>query len=220
MSAAILVIGLHGRSKGGTYIVVYVLGIVATLLHVGYTYSQFWVQDGIDLATYPIVLVITLCIVFIAQIEHFYQPTRAKPILFVAYILVGPAIACGSFFHQEGVHVTAAVPGLTVHVLASLAAYSILAYAACHAVLLIYLDYALRKKTNNVFLAIFPPLESAEKILFNAIWLGLFLLTSANISGLVFFWKDLFTDASHLHMIFTLVAWFLYTFVMFGHVKF
>lgn len=219
LSAAVLVFGLRG-SKGSVYIVVYVLGVVATVLHAGYTYTQLWVPAGIDLAMYPIVLVITLCIVIIAQIEHFYQPARAKPILFVSYVFVGPAIALGVFFHQEGTHATAALPSLTLHVLSSLAAYSILAYAACHAILLIYLDYALRTKATNVFLSIFPPLESAEKILFNAIWLGLILLTAANVSGLAFFWDELFSDASHLHMIFTMIAWVLYALVMFGHVKF
>ncbi len=219
LSAAFLVLGLRD-SKSGLYIVVYVLGVVATVLHGIYTYSQLWVPAGIDLALYPIVLVITLCIVVIAQIEHFYRPARAKPILFVSYIFVGPAIALGIFFHQTGTHTTVALPGLTLHVLSSLAAYSILAYAACHAILLIYLDYALRTKATNVFLSIFPPLESAEKILFNAIWLGLLLLTAANISGLVFFWNDLFSDVSNLHMIFTVIAWVLYALVMFGHVKF
>ena len=200
--------------------VVYVLGVVATVLHGGYTYSQLWVPAGIDLAMYPIMLVVTLCIVIIVQIEHFYQPARAKPILFVSYVIVGPVIALGILFHQEGTQATPALLGLTVHVLSSLAAYSILAYAACHAILLIYLDYALRTKVTNAFLSIFPPLESAEKILFNAIWLGLLLLTGANLSGLVFFWEELLSDASNLHMIFTMIAWVLYAFVMFGHVRF
>lgn len=218
-TAAILVFGLRGSNRG-VYSVVYVLGILATVLHVGYAYSRFWVPGGIDLAIYPILLVVTLCIVIIVQVEHFYQPSRAKPILFVSYVVVGPVIALGVMFHQEGTHVTNALPNLTVHVLTSLAAYSILAYAACHAILLIYLDHALRVNATNAFLSMFPPLESAEKILFNAIWIGLFLLTVANVSGLVFFWRELLSDISHLHMIFTMIAWVLYTFVMFGHVKF
>lgn len=219
LTAAALVFGLRS-SRTGVYFVVYILGVIATILHAGYTYSQLWVPTGIDLATYPILLAVTLCIVIVVQIEHFYQPTRAKPILFVAYVIVGPVIALGVLFHVEGAHATDALPSLTVHVLTSLAAYSILAYAACHAILLIYLDYALRANVTNAFLKMFPPLESAEKILFNAIWVGLVLLTGANLSGLVFFWEDLFSDPSHLHMIFTMVAWVLYTFVMFGHVKF
>ena len=218
-TAAILVFGLRSTIRG-VYSVVYVLGIVATVLHAVYAYSQLWVAGEIDLAMYPILLVVTLCIVIIVQIEHFYQPSRAKPILFVSYVIVGPVIALGVFFHEEGVHVASALPNLTVHVLTSLAAYSILAYAACHAILLIYLDHALRVKTTNAFLSMFPPLESAEKILFNAIWVGLFLLTVANITGLVFFWRELFSEVSHLHMIFTMIAWVLYAFVMFGHVRF
>lgn len=219
LTAAGLVFGLRSSTRG-VYIVVYVLGVVATILHAIYTYSRLWVPEGMDLAIYPILLVITLCIVIIVQIEHFYQPTRAKPILFASYAIVGPVIALGVLFHQEGAHATAALPSLTVHVLSSLAAYSILAYAACHAILLIYLDFALRANVTNAFLNMFPPLESAEKILFNAIWLGLLLLTGANVSGFVFFWGDLFSDVSHLHMIFTMIAWVLYAFVMFGHVRF
>ena len=223
LSAAVLVFGLrstHSLLKGGTYTIVYVLGIATTILHTGFTYSQLWVPNGIDLAIYPVLLVVTLCILIIAQLEHFYQPKRAKPILFVSYVIVGPVIALGAWFHETGTHVTPAQLDLTIHVLTSLASYSILAYAACHAILLIYLDYALRNKTSNAFLSIFPPLESAEKILFNANWLGLALLTCANISGLVFFWNVLFSESSHLHMIFTLIAWVLYALVMFGHVKF
>lgn len=219
LTAAVLVFGLRG-SKRGVYSVVYILGILATILHAGHAYSRFWVPGGIDLAIYPILLVVTLCIAIIVQIEHIYQPTRAKPILFVSYVVVGPVIAIGALFHQEGAHVTSALPNLTVHALSSLAAYSILAYAACHAILLIYLDFALRANATNAFLSMFPPLESAEKILFNAIWVGLLLLTGANVSGLVFFWGELFSEISHLHMIFTMIAWVLYAFVMFGHVKF
>ncbi|MCY3885755.1 MAG: cytochrome c biogenesis protein CcsA [Gammaproteobacteria bacterium] len=198
--------------------------LVATLFsffafaaHLIYTIKVFWSGGGVDLAVFPVAALVTVCVGLIVLAELLLTPERARPVVIVLFPLIALTLLAAGLFHRGSLHTTSLSVGLTSHVVVSLAAYAILAYAACQAALLIWLDRAIRKHEFNAFLRTFPPLESAEVTLFNALWTGLALLTVANATGFVFFWGKLFTHASHLHVFFTFGAWMIYALLMLGH---
>lgn len=192
--------------------------VIGCVCHVVYAIQIFWIGNGVDLAIVPLAMLVTVSAALITVAEHLYKPTRATPIVVVAYPLIAFLLLVAGVFHRGSLHPSELSPGLTLHVIVSVASYSILAYAACQAALLIWLDTAIRKHKFNAFLRIFPPLESAEGTLFNALWTGLALLTVANATGFLFFWGELFTHPSHLHVVVTFAAWLIYALLMLGHV--
>lgn len=193
------------------------VAILACCCNIVFAIQIFWIGNGVDLAAVPIATLITVPAALITVAEHFYKPIRATPIALVVYPLIALILLVAGLVHRGSLHPTELGLGLTMHVIVSVASYSILAYAACQAALLIWLDAAIRRHSFNVFLRIYPPLESAEGTLFNALWTGLVLLTIANATGFVFFWGELFTHPSHFHVIMTTVAWLIYALVMLGH---
>lgn len=194
-----------------------ITGAIAFVCHLIYAIQVFWTGGGVDLAVFPIAALVTVSVGLIVLVEQLLTPARAKPVVIVLFPLIALILLSAGLFHKGSLHTSTLSVGLTIHVVVSLAAYSILAYAACQAALLIWLDRAIRKHEFNAFLHTFPPLESAEVTLFNALWTGLFLLTVANATGFVFFWGKLFTHASHLHVALTFAAWLIYAFLMLGH---
>lgn len=193
-------------------------GSIAFLSHLVYAISVFWRGGGVDLATFPIAALVTVSVGLIVVVEQVVRPARTKPVVIVVFPLIALVLLGAALFHSASLHTSPLSVGLTMHVVVSLAAYSILAYAACQAALLIWLDRAIREHEFNAFLRTFPSLESAEVTLFNALWTGLLLLTIANATGFVFFWGKLFTHASHLHVALTFAAWMIYAFLMLGHI--
>lgn len=190
---------------------------LAVAAHLIYAIQVFWTGGGVDLAVFPIAALVTVCVGLIVFAELLVTPERGRPVVIVVFPLIALLLLAAGLLHRGSLHTTSLSIGLTLHVVVSLAAYAILAYAACQAALLIWLDRAIRKHEFNAFLRTFPPLESAEVALFNALWTGLVLLTVANATGFVFFWGKLFTHASHLHVFITFGAWMIYTLLLLGH---
>ncbi len=195
-----------------------VIGAVACIGQILYTVQIFWVSGGVDMSIIPIASLVATPVAMIILAELFFKPARATPLVLVAYPLVALFLVAAGLLHRGSLHTTPLSTGLTLHVVVSIAAYSILVYAACQAALLIWLDKAIRNHANNAFLNLFAPLESAEVALFNALWTGLALLTVSTATGFVFFWGQLFTHVSHLHVILTFGAWLVYAALMLGHV--
>ena len=88
---------------------------------------------------------------------------------------------------------------IQVHVLASILAYSLLAFAALQALLTGYQNWQLKHKRQNLLMRTFPPLQTMEEFLFELIWAGEALLTLSLISGFLFY-EDLF-DQKLLHKV-------------------
>ena len=194
-----------------------VLGLIALLCHVGVSVDIFWMGNGVDLSFYPLAALVLLFVAIIINFEHFYDPARARPVVLVVYPFIAMVILLIVIFHRGALHPTSLGLGLTFHVISSIAAYSMLTYAAFQAILLMRLEKGIRTHAKSRFLQIFVPLESAEQVLFNALWAGLALLTVATMSGFIFLWDRIFDSISHLHVILTLIAWIIYVGLMTAH---
>lgn len=108
-----------------------------------------------------------------------------------------------------------APPGLTVHIVLSLFAYSILAIAALEAALLAVADRLLRQHRPHQVLRVLPPLAAMETLLFQLLAGGLFLLSLGLISGFMFV-ENLMAQHLVHKTVLSLLAWCVFALLLWG----
>ncbi len=109
--------------------------------------------------------------------------------------------------------------GLGLHVLLSLLAYSLLLLASFQALLLSYQNMRLHTHQMSGLMRALPSLEDMEHLLFRFITLGVILLTFSLISGFIYL-DDLFAQHVAHKTILSLVAWVVFSILLFGRWKY
>lgn len=107
-------------------------------------------------------------------------------------------------------------PGVAVHILLSIIAYSALTMAAFQALLLAFQNYQLRHKHPTGWVRLLPPLQTMESLLFQMLWTGELLLTAAIVSGALYV-DDLFAQHLVHKTVFSITAWSAYALLLWGH---
>jgi ABC-type uncharacterized transport system permease subunit len=110
-------------------------------------------------------------------------------------------------------------PTLLVHVSLALFAYACLGIAFLYAVQLFYINLRLKEKNASLLHSSLPPLMAVENILFKLLLVGTVLLTLSLISGFLFL-DNMFAKEQAHKTVLSLVAWVIYTAIVFGHAKF
>lgn len=107
--------------------------------------------------------------------------------------------------------------GLDSHIILSLAAYCVLWMASIQAILLWAQNRELKQKSDKrIWVALLPPLQSMEKLLFDMIALGFALLTAALTFG--FFTIDNFFGQHLAHKtVFSILSWLVFGALLIGH---
>ena len=110
--------------------------------------------------------------------------------------------------------------GLDIHIILSLSAYAVLLMATIHAVLLWLQDRELKnKQKKRVWVSLLPSFQAMESLLFDMLTTGFLLLTAALVFG-VFTIDDFFAQHLAHKTAFSIVSWFVYGALLFGHYKF
>jgi len=112
-------------------------------------------------------------------------------------------------------HLTHASIGLDIHILLSIASYSLLAVAAVQAILLAVQDHHLRNRKPAGFIRALPPLETMENLLFRLIGVGYILLSLSLVSG-VHFLDNIFAQHIVHKTVLSIVAWIVFTTLLWG----
>lgn len=74
----------------------------------------------------------------------------------------------------------------TMHILISISAYALLAIASIQALLYLYQEKLIKKRSSPAMLMALPPLQTMEALLFRLVTIGFTLLTLALVSGAAF----------------------------------
>ncbi|AFJ46066.1 inner membrane protein YpjD [Shimwellia blattae] len=108
-----------------------------------------------------------------------------------------------------------ATPGMMIHIGLALFAYATLIIAALYALQLAWIDFQLKNK-KLAFSAEMPPLMTIERKMFHITQVGVVLLTLTLCTGL--FWlKNLFSLENIDKAILSILAWFVYVILLWGH---
>lgn len=106
--------------------------------------------------------------------------------------------------------------GMLLHVSASLLAYALLTLAALQAALLAIQDRQLKHHHPAGIVRLLPPLQLMESMLFELLWAGVVVLAAAIISGFLFV-EDMFAQHLAHKTILTIIAWVIYSILLWGH---
>jgi len=104
---------------------------------------------------------------------------------------------------------------LQVHIVLSILAYSLLTVAAFQAILLSFQEKALHNRQSNRLITALPPLQQMEQLLFQALSLGVILLTFALASGFLFI-DDIFGQHLAHKTSLSILAWFVFSTLLWG----
>ncbi len=137
-------------------------------------------------------------------------------LLLIAFPLSAVAVLISAFAPQTDTNNALASPGIMIHVAASILAYAILTLAALQAALVAVQDHQLRHRHTGGIVRLLPPLQLMETILFELLGAGVLLLTLAIGSGLLFV-EDLFAQHLVHKTVLTIVAWVLFSMLLWGH---
>ena len=106
--------------------------------------------------------------------------------------------------------------GMLVHILVSVIAYSLLAIAACQAVLLnVQINQLKRRSVVGAMIRNLPPLQTMEQLLFQMLFPGLLCLTASLASGLIFLEDILAQHVAHKTWL-SILAWITFALLIFG----
>ncbi len=105
-----------------------------------------------------------------------------------------------------------------LHVVVAVMAYALFTVAACHALLLMFLQRQLLAGTVAGGPDGLPPLMRIERIMFQLLWIAFALLTATLLSG-VFFSEALFGKAFAVthKTVFAVMSWFVFGGLLAGH---
>lgn len=108
-------------------------------------------------------------------------------------------------------------PLFKVHLAIAMLAYSLLTFAALHALLMTVAERSLHRQNTFFKLPDFPPLIAMETLLFRVIGAGLVLLTLTLVSGILFS-EQLFHKALQFNHknIFTIISWLIFCALLWG----
>lgn len=133
---------------------------------------------------------------------------------FTGLIVLLSGVIPSSYVMQIGVQ-----PNLLIHISLALFAFACLSIASLYAVQLSYINFRLKEKNASLLHSSLPPLMAVENILFKLLLMGTILLTLSLISGFMFL-DSMFAKEQAHKTVLSLLAWGLYSIILFGHYTF
>jgi len=184
----------------------------AAALHLVCVIAVIDSPQGINLGLFAVASAIGLICVTFVLVATVTLPV-ANLLLIVQPIAAGGVLA--SLFLHSGYQPTAITSGPLIHIIVSLAAYSMLLLAASQALLLALQERLLRRSRSLALLGMMPPLSVMEDLLSQSLWAGLALLSLAIASGL---WQldDLFAQHVAHHAVLSIASWCVFATLLWG----
>jgi len=193
------------------------LGSLAVIVH-GFSWFIPVFTEPYHFGFFQMASLIALVISTLIVVSALRKPLEA---LFLGVFPMSAIIMLGNLLigHEPAALEDSYDNGLLSHILLSIMAYSVLSIASVQALLLIVQDRQLKHKHMSGIIRVLPPLQTMDRLLFEMIGIGTFLLSLAIVSGFVFL-DDLFAQHLAHKTVFTLLAWLVYTALLLGHWRF
>ncbi|MCB5191321.1 cytochrome c biogenesis protein CcsA [Methylobacillus arboreus] len=162
------------------------------------------------------ILWLTVLIYWITNLRHHLHSLQAFVLPPAAFFVLLQA-------WQPEAHVIpyAEQPLFVAHMVIAMLAYSLLTFAALHALLMTAAERKLHQKSSWLKLPDFPPLMTMETLLFRIITLGFALLTLTLISGMMFSELLFNQPMQFTHKnVFTILSWLIFGGLLFGRYRY
>lgn len=175
------------------------------------SFSDFWAGDGIVFGLANAAVFVAWLIAILLFLSSISKPVHALGIL--VYPVAAVIIILSLIFPDANAKI---IPlSLASHIFLSMTAYALLTLAVCQSALLKIQERHLHERQINSFINKLPPLQTMERLLFQSLRIGFYLLTLSLISGFVFI-DDLFAQHLIHKTVLSLVAWIIFATLVFG----
>jgi len=174
-------------------------------------FTDFWVAEGIVFGLANSASFVAWLIAILLFLSSISKPVHALGIL--VYPLTAITLIFSIAFPDTAGKV---IPmSLASHVFLSITAYALLALAVCQSVLLSIQEKHLHAREINGFINKLPPLQTMERLLFQSLRIGFYLLTLSLATGFIFI-DDFFAQHLIHKTVLSLVAWLIFATLIFG----
>ena len=213
ISLALIVPGLLRKNSGWRRFAL-ISALVALISHGVALWGRIFTADGgqnLSLLNVGSLVSLLICTVMTIVASR----NRGWVLLPVVYAFALINLALATFMPNAYITHLEETPGMMVHIGLSLFAYATPIIAAVYALQLAWIDYQ-RKNKRLAFSSDMPPLMSIERKMFHITQVGVVLLTLTLCTGL-FYLKNLFNLENLDKAVLSIVAWFVYVILLWGH---
>ncbi len=175
------------------------------------TFTDFWTTNGVVFGLANSASFVAWLIAILLFLSSISKPVHALGIL--VYPLAAISLGFGFVFPDTGDKI---IPlSIASHVFLSITAYALLAMAVCQSILLKIQERHLHTCSINAFINKLPPLQTMERLLFQGIRIGFYLLTLSLVTGFIFI-DDFFAQHLMHKTALSIVAWLIFATLVFG----
>lgn len=186
-------------------------------MHAAYVGGVFLQYPSLNFSFFNAAALVALFIVLLLLTAAIDKPVEKLGC--VAFPLAAIAIGLDLIL-PEGKHLLSNPSWqMSMHVLTSIIAFSLLNIAAVQALLLAAQDQQLRSHNPKRIMLALPPLQAMETLLFQMIAAGLFFLTISLLSGFMFV-EDLFAQHLAHKTILSIIAWLIFSSLLLGRLRY
>jgi len=218
LASGIIVAGMF-QEKGPNKLAAIISVLVAIGLHITILRGGILIEPemGQNMSMLNVASLVGWLISVTMLLASFRLPNTI--LLPVVYSFTGLLVLLSGLIPDAHVMQISIQPNLLIHISLALFAYTCLAIASLYAVQLSYINLRLKEKNASLLHSSLPPLMAVENILFKLLLVGTILLTLSLVSGFMFL-DDMFAKEQAHKTILSLIAWGLYSVILFGHFVF
>ncbi|WP_027159287.1 cytochrome C assembly family protein [Methylobacter luteus] len=193
------------------------LAWAAACAHFAYIAINFHNENGFNFSFVSTASLISLIVVLLLLIAILSKPIEKLGIAIfpVAAIMLGLELSFPEQLRPLHNHNWQ----MSIHVLTSIIAFSLLNIAALQSILLAVQDQQLKSHPPKRFILSLPPLQTMESLLFQMLGTGVGFLTISLISGFIFI-EDLFAQHLVHKTVLSILAWVIFSGLLIGRSRY
>lgn len=190
---------------------------LGAMAHALYVAMIFLPTQGLNFSFFNTSALVSLVIVLLLLFASLDKPVEKLGI--ALFPLASFLIGLDMIFPEQIHTITADRWQMSLHILSSIVAFSLLNIAALQALLLYLQEQQLRSHHPKRLMLALPPLQAMETLLFQMIGAGVSFLTIALSSGF-FFVEDLFAQHLAHKTILSISAWLIFSVLLLGRLRY
>ena len=199
--------------SGGIDLKMLLPGCLALLFHAIVLYQLINTSSGLNMGFYNALSLVSWVIALLVLLSTLIKPT--ENLAMIIFPATAVTLLLEYLFPSTRIVVENGSFGLDLHIIFSIAAYSLLSIAALQAVILAFQEHQLRAKHPVSVMRRLPPMQTMEELLVQLLWVGFFLLSLGLASGMMFIHNLFGQNLSHKTVL-SILAWLFFGLVLFG----
>ncbi len=186
-------------------------------LHAAYILLIFLHHHDFNFSFFNAAALVALFISLLLLLAAIDKPVETLGI--AVFPLASILLTLDMVFPEKNHPLTAHNWEMSIHILSSIIAFSLLNIAALQAILLAIQDQQLRSHHPKRLIQALPPLQAMETLLFQMITTGLVFLSISLLSGFIFI-DDLFAQHLVHKTVLSIFAWFIFSGLLLGRLRY